>query len=98
MKIKIEKSGGLAGISSSHEMDADELPSSLEELVGELLNSTKSPLKMTIKKPTGAADCLNYKITIGNGKLGRVIECNELAMDSSMKSLVSYIQKNSEKK
>lgn len=97
MKIKVERSGGFAGISSSNEMDTNKLPRSLEDKVKELLGKKQLPFAKALTRPKGAADYLNYKITIRNGKEDHVIECNDLEMDSSMKSLVSYIQKNSKK-
>jgi hypothetical protein len=97
MKIKIEHSGGFAGISSSTEMKADKLPSELKGTVKDLLNSTKLPQPRTLGSPKGAADHLSYKITISDGKEDHVIECNEYEMNSRMKSLVRYIQKNSNK-
>ena len=42
-------------------------------------------------------DHLSYKITISDGKEDHVIECNEYEMNSRVKSLVRYIQKNSNK-
>lgn len=97
MKIKIEQSGGFAGISSTNEIDADKLPSSLEGTVRGLLDTKKLPLTKGLKQPKGAADHLNYKITIRNKKQDHVIEFNEFDMDSSLKSLIKYIQNNSEK-
>ena len=93
MKIKIERSGGLTGIISTNEIDANNLPSSLEGTIKELLNSAKFPLTRTLKKPKGAADYLNYRITIKEGKEEHIIECSEPEMDKGVKNLVNYVQK-----
>jgi hypothetical protein len=98
MKITVEKSGGFAGIPSTNEIDADELPSSLEGTVRQLLHPKKLTVKQSLKQAKGAADYFNYKIIIQDGNKDRIIECNEIHMDSSLKSLISYIQKNARKK
>ena len=97
LKIKVERSGGFAGISSSTEMDVDKLPASIEGTVRELLDERKLSSMKDPGRRKGAADYLNYKITIQNGNKNHVIDCSELAMDDNIKSLVSYLQKNSMK-
>ncbi|MFI5405351.1 MAG: protealysin inhibitor emfourin [Nitrososphaerales archaeon] len=97
MKIKIERSGGLAGITSSHEIDTDKVPRSLEGTIKKLLEGKKSPMAISSSRPKGSADYLSYKITIQNGMKNRVIDCNEFGMDKSVKSLISYVQNNKKK-
>jgi hypothetical protein len=96
VKIKVERSGGFGGISSINEINADELPPSLAETVRSLVDSGRSVI-MKGTKPKGAADYLNYKITIQNGKKSQVIECSEFGIDENVKSLVSYVEKKSNK-
>ena len=93
MKIKVEQSGGFAGITSRHEIDTDKVPPSIEGTIKNLLEGKKSPLPFSLSRPKGSADYLSYKITIQNGMKSRVIECNEFGMDKSVKSLISYVQK-----
>ena len=95
MNITIERSGGLAGISSSSEIAVDKLPPSLGATVRNLLERKKSLLTMGSGRPKGSADYMVYKITIQNGKEVHVIECNEFDMNDRIKSLVNYVQKNS---
>jgi hypothetical protein len=97
VKIKIERSGGFAGISSLNELDSDKLPPSLQNTVKDLLDKKKLSSTKGLGRPKGAADYLNYKITIQDGKKDHVIECNEFDMDSTVKSLISFVQKNSKK-
>lgn len=97
MRIKLERSGGFAGITSSNEMDTDKLPSSLQSTVKNLLEKEKSTLKKDLGKSKCSADYFNYRITIQDGKKDHVIECNEFDMDGRMKSLVNFVQKNSMK-
>lgn len=97
MKIKIERSGGISGISSSSEINAGNLPPTLEQTVRDLLNNKETHLT-GMKRPKGAADDINYKITIENGINNRIINCSELQMSGNIKSLISYIEKNPPKK
>lgn len=94
MKIKIEPSGGLAGFSSSSELDGDKLPTSLEDTVRKLLEGKKTDM-IKHTRPKGAADYLNYKITIQDGKKNHVVECSEFEIDRDLKALINYIQNNS---
>ena len=78
LKIKVERSGGFSGISSSTEMDVDKLPSSIEGTVRELLDKRKLPSMKNPERRKGAADYINYKITIQNGNKNHVIKCSNL--------------------
>ena len=96
MKIKIERSGGFAGITSSSEMNADKLSPLLEGTVKKLLDHKGSGvLKGT--RPKGAADYLNYKITLEDGDRNSVIVCNQFDMDDDLSSLIRYVENRSRK-
>jgi len=95
--IKVERNGGLAGIRTSTEIDAKDLPSSLITKVRKIMGNAESsslPLKAT---PMGAADHYIYKISIQDGIPQRVIECNQYNIQDDLKSLIRYIEKNSKK-
>lgn len=85
-------------MSSTNEIDSDKLPHSLESTIMELLDPRKLLITKGLKQPKGAADYFSYKITIRKGNKDHIIECNEIQMNDSIKSLVSYVQKKSEKK
>ena len=95
MKIKIERSGGIAGIPSSNEIDVEMLPSSLEGTVKELLNPTNLPSTKALNKQKHAADYFNYRIIIKNRNNEQIIDCSDLDMNSNIKSLINFVQKNS---
>ncbi len=96
MKIKIERSGGFGGITSSSEMNADKLSPLLEGTVKKLLDHKGSGvLKGT--RPKGAADYLNYKITLEDGDRNSVIVCNQFDMDDDLSSLIRYVENRSRK-
>jgi emfourin len=92
VKIKLERSGGIAGMSFSNELDSNSLPPSMKNVIKQLLDKKQSS-SLRAAKPDGAADCFIYKIIIQEGKKSRVIEFNELNMHSELKKLVRYLQK-----
>lgn len=94
MKIKIEQSGGFAGIPFSKEIETDKLPPPIENTIKELLDGKRRRIPKGLRS-RGVADYLTYKITIQNGIKDHVVECNEYDMDNNMKSLIRYVKKNS---
>lgn len=98
MKIKVERSGGMAGISISKEMDARDLPPALVNTAKKMMekpNSSSIPLKLT---PRGAADHYSYRISIQEGVNQSVIECNQYNIQDDLKPLIRYIERNSKPK
>jgi hypothetical protein len=98
VRIRIERSGGLAGIPISNEMDEKDLPSALISTAKKIIEDKKvSPLTMK-SPPRGAADHYSYKISIQDGMNLRVMECNEYNIQDDLKSLIKYIERNSKRK
>jgi hypothetical protein len=96
--IKIERTGGLAGLSENSELDSDDLPSTLETIAKKMMKSTKK-LPLTSKStPKGAADHYTYKISIKDGVNENIIECNQYDIQDDLKSLIKYVERNSNKK
>jgi Emfourin len=96
--IKVERSGGLAGIPISKEIDAKDLPSRLMTTAKKIMLNSKSstlPLKST---PRGAADHFTYKISIQDGANQSIIECNQYNIQDDLKSLIKYIERKSKSK
>ena len=98
MKIKIERSGGFAGIPSSFELDSDDLPPTLQNVARGYLYEKNAPMMSSSSLPKGAADHLNYKITIKDGSKEIVIDCNQYGKDDNLKSLIACIERNSKKR
>jgi len=95
--IKVERSGGFAGIPVSNEIDANNLPSALVTKLKKIMENTNSstlPIKDT---PRGAADHYTYKISIQDGVNVKVIECNQFNIEDDLKSLVKYIENSGRK-
>ena len=97
MIIKVERSGGFAGIPVSNEIDAKILPTALVTKLNKIMkdkNSSTLPIKDT---PRGAADHYTYKISIQDGVNLKVIECNQFNIEDDLKSLVKYIENSGRK-
>lgn len=96
MKIKVERSGGFAGIPLSNEVDIKDLPSEIMTTARKLSNqkSNRFQRKEALK---GSADHYNYRISIENGLKRKVIECSEYDIQGELKSLIKYVEKNSDK-
>ena len=95
MIIKIERSGGIAGISRSTEIDSSELPSDLVTKVKKIIQNRKLATVSSKVTPRGAADHYAYKISINDGESQIIIECNQYNLQDDFKSLIKYIEKHS---
>lgn len=94
MLIKVERSGGFAGIPISNVMDVNELPSKLMSIAKKIMMDKKS-FSLPKSCPKGAADHYTYKISIEDGANRRVVECTQYDTTDDLKSLIKYIEKNS---
>jgi hypothetical protein len=95
--IKVERSGGFAGILTSSEMDTKDLPSVLINKLKRIMEN-KNPVSLPVKvAPRGAADYYTYKITIKGDDTEKILECNQYDITDNLKSIVKYVEKNSKK-
>lgn len=97
MIIKVERSGGLGGISMSREVDAKDLPSKLVTIIKSKIAEPKSSLPLK-SPPIGAADYFTYRISVQDGANLNVIECNEYNIQKDLESLIKHIEKLSKVK
>jgi hypothetical protein len=93
VRITVERSGGLAGIPISNEMDEKDLPSALISTAKKIIEDKRVSSLSYKSSPKGAADHYSYKISIQDGSNRRVVEITD-----DLKSLVKYIEKNSNTK
>lgn len=94
MKIKVERSGGIAGIPTTAEIDTKDLPSSLVNEVKRTIEHKRSPkLAKTLKK--GAADHFSYIFSIEDKGEKTIFECNQYDIQNELKNLLKFIEKNS---
>lgn len=98
MRIRVERSGGLAGIPISNEMDEKDLPSALISTAKKIIEDKRLSSLSIKSSPKGAADHYSYKISINDGVQRRIIECTQHDIQDDLKSLIRFIEKNSKKK
>ena len=97
MKIKVERSGGFAGIPLSNEVNIKDLPLEIMTTARKLLSNQKSNRFQRKAVPKGSADHCNYRISIENGLKRKVVECSEYDIQGELKSLIKFVEKNSDK-
>jgi Emfourin len=95
--IKVERSGGLTGISMSREVDVKDLPSELATIVRKKVVDTKSSSLRLKSTPRGAADYFTYRISVRDGANQKVIECNEYNIQKDLQVVIKYIESHSKK-
>ena len=98
MRIRIERTGGFAGIPISNEIDANDLPSGLLQTARKIMQDKKTLSLSSKSSPKGSADHYTYKISMQDGTNRSVIECNQYNIEDDLKSLVKYIEKNTKKR
>jgi hypothetical protein len=98
MKIRVERSGGIAGISISNEMDAKDLPLDLLRAAKKVVEDRKVSSSSIKSYQKGSADHFTYRISVDDGKNESVVECNQYNIEDDLRSLVKYIEKNSKRK
>jgi len=96
--IKVERMGGLAGISKYSEMNSDDLPASLKTTLIKLINDNVRSSNSLKSVPKGSADHYSYRITVDEGEHQRVIACSQYNIQDNLKSLVTYVEKHNIKK
>ena len=94
MKIKVERSGGIAGLSATTELDTKDLPSALVNSVKKIIEQRKSS-KLPNALPRGAADHYSYRFSILDEGNKTILECNQYNIQNELKTLLKYIEKNS---
>lgn len=98
MLIRIERSGGLAGIPITNEFNTEHLPSVLKNQIEKIVDNKRAFSLPSKGAPRGAADHYIYKISIGEGEGKRTIICNEYDLQDDIKSLIKQLEKLSKKK
>jgi hypothetical protein len=98
LRIKVERSGGFAGMTVSNEMDSKDLPSALKDMAQKILEDKNVSSPSMMSTPKGSADHFTYKISIQDGANQNVIESNQFDIQDNLKTLVNYIEKNSNKR
>ena len=97
MRIKVERSGGIAGIPISNEMETKDLPTDVLRTAKKLIENKKTSSLSMKSSPRGSADHYTYRISIHDGNDSHIVECSEYNIQNDLKSLIKYIEKHSTK-
>jgi hypothetical protein len=97
MKIMVERSGGVTGISASYTVDAGDLPPNMISKIRRIVDE-RSSLPLKTIKAKGMADHYNFKITVEDGSKKDIIRCNQYDLQNDLKSIVSFVEKYSKKR
>jgi hypothetical protein len=98
MIIRVERSGGFAGVTKCSEMDYNDLPASMKTMLTRLISGDSESFTPLKSVPRGAADHYSYKITIDDGTTQRVIACNQYNIPNNLDSLVKCVEKGSQRR
>ena len=99
MKIKIERSGGFAGLNKNFSADDSSLESSQVDQIKELLRSSKFfGLQSSPLPKKGAADYFTYKITIQDSDQTHTVITTDVTMPPGLRPIVDLVANKSNKK
>lgn len=98
MIIKVERSGGIAGIQISNQIESKDLPSTFVTKLNKIMENRNADSLPRKSIPTGAADYYSYKISIQDGVNRKVLECNQYNITDDLRSLIGYVERNSKKR
>jgi emfourin len=109
MKLKLERSGGITGMTSEFSVDTSSLSPEeahqLKELIANAHFFDIDQKESSTSPPRGAADYMEYVITIQNGEEAagagekvatqnsHTVKTTDISMSSSLRALVNFILK-----
>jgi hypothetical protein len=99
MKVRLERSGGFAGINKSVFVDTDTLPQNESEQIHNMcdnMNFFNLPSKMETNG--NAADLFRYKITVESKSGKHTVETTDLSINPDLENLVNFLSDTAQKK
>jgi hypothetical protein len=99
VKIRFERTGGFAGISTSVLLDTDTMPQNESEQLSAMCNNMNFfslPSKPDTK--SGAADLFRYKITVESKDGKHTVETTDLSVTPGLENFVNYLSDKAQKK
>jgi hypothetical protein len=96
MKIRLERSGGFAGMTRTVEVDVDSLSEDERSAVMGLVQSADFfalPASVSSDAPAGA-DRFNYRITVESAHGTHTVEATEASAPDSLEPLIDWLNRN----
>jgi hypothetical protein len=91
MIIKIERSGGFAGITKTITVDTEKLPKDIANRIEKHMTQTKLPSRLSRRMKTSMADCYYYKISTKPTAKKKEIEFGEFEVDKELRATVNFL-------
>ncbi len=93
MRIKMERTGGFAGIRVERDIDSDKLaPADAAQLERLLRKSHFFELPAELRNPGPGPDRFHYRLTVESEQGARTIEAPESAVSGSLRDLLHWIE------
>jgi hypothetical protein len=93
MRIKMERTGGFAGIRVERDIDSNKLaPSEAKQLERLVRESHFFQLPAELRSPGPGTDRFHYRLTIESEKGARTVEAPEAAATGSLRELLHWIE------
>lgn len=96
MKIRLERSGGFAGMTRTVEVDVDSLSEDERSAVTALVQNADFfalPPSVSSTVPAGA-DRFNYRITVESAQGAHTVEATEASAPDSLAPLIDWLNRN----
>lgn len=94
MKIEIERSGGLAGITKKITVDTENLPKDIQNGIEQQLTKTKLDNRTSNILKRATPDCYFYKISTQMGNRKRKMVFSEFEVDKDLRGAINNLLKN----
>ncbi len=89
--IKIERSGGFAGITKTITLDTEKLPKDIANRIEKHMTQTKLISRLLHRMKTGMADCYYYKISTKATAKKKEIEIGEFEVDKELRATLNFL-------
>jgi len=94
MKIKLERSGGITGMTSNFSADTDLFSPSEADQIHQLINDARffELPEESAPPPKGAADYFEYVITVEKeGRQAHTIKTTDITMPPKLKPVINFL-------
>jgi hypothetical protein len=93
MQVRLETSGGFAGITRSAEVDSKSLGSEDAQKIEELVTAADFfNLPPVLKQPAQGADRLHYRITVHSGERKWMVEADDGEVPESLQAVIDFVR------
>ena len=95
MKIRLERTGGFAGMTRTLEVDIDSLPENERSLVTGMINDADFFALPSVvpRNEQSGADLYNYRITIESADGLHTVEATQLSVPESLEPLIVWLDR-----